>query len=1596
MSEYKVRQPLPTLSYENSRTWFPSAKNYLIGEGTWWVISEANKYNNYTLPDDQHLVQLRAPKPQGAEGLGYFPQSQYQQVPQEPPPPPPHPKRYIRVPANLTKVQIAGNKDAKARGDTLPFEEFQFIEEEEIVARPATSSAGSQSGGSMKSLEEWRVANSKALYQVNLCLSEDDKIQYCIYTKAIDLWQTLLQKYMEVMTADVTSFIQEFVNFKMDEDDTIDGAWAHLATLGSRIAAVSPDDSHYMQTGQRMRYLLSALPPDYSSMKGAIQAQPYLQPEHILRMLKGREADMRINETAMAAQTQRNKTGKKISCYICEGPHIVTECKYLPAVKESVKKGTIKDKSTGSSREPTNRLHQKTKAKGVQLPPSPSSSGTLTPEDILKALTQTIATLSAKQTTKRPARAYAAQSESDSEKKSESSPEPSDDEIYDEVAHASIDAKGELPLQQWLLDSCSSSHMTDQISLFRGPLKLLPLKKLIKVGGGILSASHEGDAVMEDRKGNKVILKRVLFVPGLGVNLVSWNKLSSQFDIQPPDFNVVSSSDGKPVLQTIIRRGVPIITTIKGMQEKVKRKNQELEWSFPSAESEPIPFDESEELAPSLTRKKAQWELWHRRFAHYGAKSLRNVHKVTTLDKPIPTFESRDCPCRVCLTTKMKRSYGGTTEQKQSIMELISVDICGPLPVSRKGFKWFLQIVDNASRMKWTRPMKDKSDAPQELKQWKVSAETETGKRLKAIRIDNAGELVKLAKEWEKEEGIHPEFTDAYSSNQNGIAERNIQTSENNVRAMCEDSGMPIVFWPEALDTHTYLSNVLANGPEVEGFRLSPVEAWTGRKPAIDHLRVWGCQAIVYVPREELAGAMHNSTKSRADKFMNTGKPVVFMGYVKGTGKMWKFWDPDFKDIKTHSTVRFLEDKKGGDLELNLGTTGQSNSASLNRNPRGRPKRLPLVSGAVETPDLARQLIPKFPIFRRIVPEDTSMGETGSPDKERGAVPSPPPEAEPVVHIPPASTPAPVPEPVWRKRLRSDSISPDDRPSKRHEYAMFAQIMIMANELAADGIDFLEEIDEAAFIACKETVGAKHNVPIPKTYKEAINDVKWGHLWKEAIQKELTALESNHTWSQVVPPKGANLVTSKWVFDVKHLISGAIEKFKARLVARGFSQKLGVDFTDTFAPTVRHDTLRCFMATVAKKNLHMHVVDVNNAFTESFLKEDIFMSPPPGVDIPPGKVFKILKSLYGLKQAARDWNQLCVQKLKKLGFTQSEVDPCLLVHDRKGIMILTWVDDIPIASSSLDNINWFKEEFGKVFKIKDLGEPDKIVGIKITRDRIKGTLKLDQGHYIRESLSKFGMSAEKGKPTLSPMDSYDDLRKAGPSDPRVDSGSYQEQTGTWMWPMVMCRPDLAFAIGRLSSFASDPTVFHEKAIKKVARYLRSFPDLGLEYSREGHTGLVGYSDADYAMDKADRVSILGWVFFLAGAPVAWSSKKMKSVATSTMEAEYMAMSNCGKQAQFLSSLLREMGHPDMVGQNPFEPVMVLKGDNQACLHLVKDSHSHERSKHIDIAYNNVRKMWEENQLTVEFCPTADMVADGLTKPKSGQQFQNFLGQLGMM
>ena len=540
-------------------------------------------------------------------------------------------------------------------------------------------------------------------------------------------------------------------------------------------------------------------------------------------------------------------------------------------------------------------------------------------------------------------------------------------------------------------------------------------------------------------------------------------------------------------------------------------------------------------------------------------------------------------------------------------------------------------------------------------------------------------------------------------------------------------------------------------------------------------------------------------------------------------------------------------------------------------------------------------------------------------------------------------------------------------------------------------------------------------IPVPESYEEAINDPIWGKLWLEAIQAELTALIANGTWDVVVPPKNANIVTSKWVFKAKMHVDGTLEKLKARLVARGFSQMYGIDYTDTFAPTVKFDTIRLFLVIVALEDLECHQVDVNNAFTESFLKEEIYMKPPPDVDLAPGQALLIRRSLYGLKQAARDWHERCVKELRKLGFEQTAADSCLLRHNERGILLLVYVDDIQVAAQSMQQVNWFKNEFKKVFKIKDLGEIDKILGIRITRNRKARTLRIDQSHYLSEVLDSLHMNADKHERTKLPINGYDALRPAGPDDERIDPKDYQHKVGKLMWAAIQTRPDISFSIGRLSQYLSDPAIHHGQALKTLLRYIRSTVDYGIVYGKgldisgslNINSKLKAYSDSDYAADKLNRKSILGYVYMFGGGPISWMSRKQKSVATSTTEAEYMALSTCAKEGLWIAQLLKDMGYDKYLGNKlnqvtitedikhkAHSPVQLL-GDNQAANLLVKDAHIHERSKHIDVAYHHIRDLHKRNLIQLDYIPSADMVADGLTKPLPGDKFKRFITQLGL-
>ena len=239
-------------------------------------------------------------------------------------------------------------------------------------------------------------------------------------------------------------------------------------------------------------------------------------------------------------------------------------------------------------------------------------------------------------------------------------------------------------------------------------------------------------------------------------------------------------------------------------------------------------------------KEKERYMLYHRRFAHLGLAKIAKLHEVTTLQEKIRVPEVREI-CEVCALTKMRNKISKQLrEHKATKLALIQFDIAGPFPTSLRGNRWILLIIDSYTRKNWVIPLKQKGDAQKELKIWKTFVEHQTGEKVKAAGTDNAPELLQQVEEWRVTQGVELQPTTIASSHQNGPAERNIQTAQADMRAMLKDAGLPIEFWDEAVEADAYVRNRTATGPIIDGNQVSPEEAFTGKKPSIDHIRVWG------------------------------------------------------------------------------------------------------------------------------------------------------------------------------------------------------------------------------------------------------------------------------------------------------------------------------------------------------------------------------------------------------------------------------------------------------------------------------------------------------------------------------------------------------------------------------------------------------------------------------------------------------------------------------------------------------------------------------------------------------------------------------------
>jgi hypothetical protein len=454
--------------------------------------------------------------------------------------------------------------------------------------------------------------------------------------------------------------------------------------------------------------------------------------------------------------------------------------------------------------------------------------------------------------------------------------------------------------------------------------------------------------------------------------------------------------------------------------------------------------------------------------------------------------------------------------------------------------------------------------------------------------------------------------------------------------------------------------------------------------------------------------------------------------------------------------------------------------------------------------------------------------------------------------------------------------------------------------------------------------------------------------WEDAMIEEYQSIMKNKVWEIVPRSKNKDGVSYRWLFKIKHAANRSIEKYKEIFVARGFSQKEGIDYEETFTPVARYTSIRTIIALAAKMKWKLHQMDVKTTFLNGVIEEEVYIEQPQGFEVEDRRshVCRLKKSLYGLKQAPRAWYVHIDSFLTSLGFTKSKADSNIYfkIMDNEPVILLLYVDDLFLTrEEKLIAECKKKKRLASEFEMKYLGLMHYFLGLEVWKSPER--IFLNQGKYTVEILKRFDMLECKSMNT--PMEMKLKLLVDTSSD-LIDATLYRQIIGSLMY-LTNTRPDICFAVNTLSQFLVEPRRVHLMAAKHVMRYLKGTMDYGLSYDGDHDFTLSGYTDSDWAGSVADRKSTFGCCFSLGSAMISWQSRKQSSIALSIAEAEYIAACSASCEAIWIQKLLTGLFDLEM-------RETVILCDNQSCIKMTENIVFHDRSKHIEIHYHFICDM----------------------------------------
>lgn len=1091
----------------------------------------------------------------------------------------------------------------------------------------------------------------------------------------------------------------------------------------------------------------------------------------------------------------------------------------------------------------------------------------------------------------------------------------------------------------WCLDSGSTSHMCSQKSQFT-ELNSKENTKCLKLAAENQTTEIFGKGFVKLNTDYRTInLSDTLYIPSLTSNLLSVSKITDKGFKVLFEKNIASVYDdtGDVILKAKKNNGLYYV---------VSRNSQE-------------------HLETSKNAVESEIQKWHIKLGHMNEYDLKLALRERTLNGLQFNPSENLKECETCIQGKMTRLPFPKTKESTSIepLEIIHSDVCGPMKIiSPGGSRYFVTFTDQNSRYSKVYFLKHKNEVLKYFKEYKSEMENYKGNKIKNFQSDNeiSEYCNKDFTEFLKCHGIKRRLSAPYTPQQNGLAERKNRTLFDKARCLMIGSNSPPELWAEAIHTANYLIN---RSPSKVIQNKTPFEKWVGRVPSVNHLHIFGSKAYVL-------------NKHKKGKFEPRANVGMFVGYSEES-KAYRIWMPNQKkvivtrDVKilnsyfysesVNRNYEFLEEKEKNvyfhKSENETESEGENNNSILGNKSNKK------YSNSDERKEKTNENNEEYLSFEE---EETILEDNSNPKNEIE---------------PPLST--------YDCDISTDNdLEICDNLSNRPQRTR--KLPKWTDDYLLDDFAMLSEceIDEALEGEyCKE--------------------------WENAILEEIKAHLKNGTWTIVDKEDNMNVVGSKIILKEKFKANGQLERRKARLVARGFSQRPGMDFEQTYAPVAKLSSIRYLLGLAVEENLTLHQLDVSTAFLNGEIEEKIYMQKPQNLEkfllkiivtesentdrntflrakemlndlrknTKSEKVCLLKKAIYGLKQAGRQWFAKLDRKLKELCFKQSHADPCIYVRCSGGekTIIAVYVDDIIIGCSNHETLNKFKSQLMTDFEIRDLGKLNFCLGIEFKQE--KEVIYMSQSKYAENILKKFHM--DDCKPVKIPMEPNMKLVKGKES---IDV-PYQNLIGSLMYLAIATRPDIAHSVSYLSQFNSCFGKEHWQAAKRVLRYIKGTINLTLKFQKTGRE-LVGMTDADWGSCQIDRKSYTGYCFEFAGSVISWESKKQRSVALSTAEAEYMALTEAAKEAIHLKQLGNDLGSS--------LTTVTIFSDNQPAKSLTENSIVSSRSKHISIREHFIRDSVLRGDVKVLYKNTEEMVADIFTKPLPGPRFLFLRDHLGLV